>query len=340
MSTRKTILMGMPRGAYSRTFRASAQDRLWADYDVLTPGERPSTDDLLAVAEGRQVDAVLTVWGAPALPTTFWQAHPECRFHGHMAGSVKHFYPGDTVDHLLAEDIVVVSGQFGLGINVAEATLGTMITLSRNLPIYWQTLRETRGWRVDSLPVEPRGLLGATVGLVGASVIGRLVIEMLKPFRCQVLVYDPYLSAEAAAALGVESVSLEALFERGDIVSMHHPQTPETDRMIGAEQFSRLRDGALFINTARPRAIDPDALLAAAQEQRFTIALDVTEPEPLPADHPLRDLPNVWVTPHVAGCGRYGAELVGDIVIEGLEEFLAGQPVTHRYPLERLATLA
>ena len=338
--SRKTVLMAMPRSAYARTFRPEGQERLWSECDVICPESNPSTDDLLALTAGRQLDAVITVWGAPAFPTAFWQAHPECRYFGHMAGSVKHFFPGDTPQHLIDHDITVVSGQFGLGINVAEMTVACMITLSRQFPVLWRKLRDDHVWRVPEVPTEPQGLLGATVGLVAASVIGRLVIEMIKPFRCRVLVYDPYLSDEAAAELGVEKVSLERLLAESDIISMHHPQTPQTDRMIGAEQFKLIRDGAVFINTARPRALDPDALIAAAQEQRFTIALDVTEPEPLPADHPLRDLPNVWLTPHVAGTGRYGAFMVGDIGLDSLDQHFAGQPVTWRYPIERLDLMA
>ncbi|MBI5831213.1 MAG: hydroxyacid dehydrogenase [Armatimonadetes bacterium] len=338
--SRKTVLMAMPRSAYSRTFRAEEQERLIRDFDVIWPESNPSAADMLALADGRQIDAVITVWGAPAFPTAFWQAHPECRFFGHMAGSVKHFFPDATPQYLLDHGITVVSGQFGLGINVAEMTVACMVTLARQFPLLWRKLRDEGAWRVPEVPFEPQGLLGATVGLVAASVIGRLVIEMIKPFRCRVLVFDPYLPDDKAAELGVEKVSLERLLAESDIISMHHPQTPETDRMIGAAQFKLIRDGAVFINTARPRALDPEALLAAAQEQRFTIALDVTEPEPLPADHALRALPNVWLTPHVAGTGRYGALMVGDIVMESLDQHLAGQPVTWRYPIERLDLMA
>jgi phosphoglycerate dehydrogenase-like enzyme len=163
---------------------------------------------------------------------------------------------------------------------------------------------------------------------------------MLQPFRCRVRVYDPYLPDPAAAALGVEKVSLEQLLAESDIISLHHPQTPETDRLLGAAQLAAIRDGALLVNTARPRVFDPEALLAAAHEGRYQIALDVTEPEPLPADHPLRACPNVWITPHVAGAGRYGSLMVGDIVAESLEAYLAGQAAKWRYPIERLAQMA
>lgn len=338
---KRTVLLGMPLAAYERTFRKSEQERLFRLYDVIEPAEKPTTEQLIELSAGRSIDAVITVWGAPPFPRAFWEAHPECGFFGHMAGSVKHFFPGDTAQYLLERDVVVVSGQHGLGINVAEATVGLMIALSRHWGTLWHECRYHQAWRVDFVPYEPQTLLGATVGIVSASAIGRMVIDFIRPFRPRILCYDPYLSDYEAGRLGVEKVAdLKTMFAHCDIISLHHPQTPETDRMIGAAELAAIRDGAIFINTARPRAIDPDALLAAARENRFQIALDVTEPEPLPPDHPLRACPNVWLMPHRAGCGRWGSQWVGDIVMEGLDQYLQGRPVTMRYPLERLERMA
>ncbi len=338
--TKRTVLMGMPRSGYDRTFRRSEQERLEQLYNVIWPTAKPTTEDLLKLAEGQHLAAVITTWGAPAFPVAFWEAHPECKFFGHMAGSVKHFFPDPTPQYLVDHGITVVAGQIGLGINVAEATVGLMIALSRHWGTMWHACRHEGTWRIDSVPFEPQGLLGATVGIVSASVIGRMVMDLIKPFRCHVLCYDPYLSEYAAGQLGVERVELHELLSRADIISMHHPQTPETDRMIGRAEFAQIRDGAVFINTARPRALDPEALLEAAQQNRFQIALDVTEPEPLPADHALRACPNVWIMPHRAGTGQYGSLLVGDVVMEGLDEFLQGRPITRRYPIERLHLMA
>ncbi|MBI2301780.1 MAG: hydroxyacid dehydrogenase [Armatimonadetes bacterium] len=337
---RRTILMGMPWPAYDRTFAPADQERAKALYDLVVPDTRPTTEELLALADGRSLDAVVTVWGAPPLPVAFWEAHPECRFFGHMAGSVKHFFPGDTPQYLLDHGITVVCGQHGLGINVAECTVGLMIALSRRWGTLWHECRYEGIWGSDRTPYEPQTLLGATVGIVSASAIGRMVVEMIRPFGCRVLCYDPYLTDYEAGRLGVESVPLERLLAESDIISMHHPQTPETDRMIGARELGLIRDGAVFINTARPRAIDPEALLAEAQRGRLQIALDVTEPEPLPSEHPLRSCENVWIMPHRAGTGRHGSHRVGQIVMQGLDECFQGRAVAARYPIERLSLMA
>src|SRR5262249_38303951 len=151
-------------------------------------------------------------------------------------------------------------------------------------------------------PAVPHGgryLRGAVVGLVSASTVGREVIRLLQPFDVTILLYDPYLTDADVRSLGVTKGSLDELFGRSEIVSLHAPSIPATRHMIGAEQLRRLRDGALLINTSRGSVIDHDALVAEARAGRIRVLLDVTDPEPLPLDHPLRALPNVQLTPHV-----------------------------------------
>ena len=178
-----------------------------------------------------------------------------------------------------------------------------MIMSAKRLMDYAQHVRHTDGWRSPDIPVDEQHLFGATVGIVGASDVGRVVLRLLRPFDAKVLLYDPYLSAEEARALAVEQVSLDDLFARADIVSLHAPSIPETRHMVGAAQLRRMRDGALLVNTARGSLIDQEALVHEAGSGRIRVALDVTTPEPLPGDSPLRAMPNVIITPHLAGQG-------------------------------------
>jgi len=140
--------------------------------------------------------------------------------------------------------------------------------------------------------------------------------------------------------LGVEKADLETLMSTCDIISFHHPTTPETDRLVGADLLAKIKEGALLINTARPRIFDPEAFLAEARKGRFLIALDVTEPEPLPPDHPLRRLPNVYITPHCAGAGFYGYHRIGESTLQALEDFFAERPVEGAVNLDLWDTLA
>src|SRR5262249_54884850 len=144
-------------------------------------------------------------------------------------------------------------------------------------------------------------------GVIGASRIGRRVIELLRPFDLDVYLFDPYVDAALAESLGVHLVDLDVLLRTCDVVSVHAPQTPQTLDLIGADQLALMRDGATLINTARGGLVDPDALAKELLRGRLCAVLDVTDPEPLPSDSALYELPNVFVTPHIAG--SHGNEL-------------------------------
>jgi phosphoglycerate dehydrogenase-like enzyme len=179
------------------------------------------------------------------------------------------------------------------------------------------------------------------IGLVGASFVGRRVIELLAPFDVEVAVFDPFLTVDDAAGLGVEQVDhLDALCASVDVLSIHAPDVEATRGMFGAAQLSALRDGATFLNTARPALVDQDALEAELRSGRIAAILDVTEPEPLPPDHPLLALPNVFVTPHVAGA--MGNELfrLAELAVVEVERYARGEPPLHpvrREDLDRIA---
>ena len=178
------------------------------------------------------------------------------------------------------------------------------------------------------------------IGIVSASTVGREVIRLLKPFDCKILVYDPYLADEEAEKMGVEKVSLEDLFRRSDFISIHAPLTEETIHMIGRKHFRLMRDGAVLINTSRGKVLDQDALLEECKTGRILVALDVTDPEPLPRDSPLRNLENVLLTPHIAGHSYYGAKKIGEMTLQALEDFFAGREVKNRVDFSRYDILA
>ncbi|MBC7288761.1 MAG: hydroxyacid dehydrogenase, partial [Armatimonadetes bacterium] len=235
------------------------------------------------------------------------------------AGTVKVLFSQELVDqYLIPRGIVVFSANEAIGYNVAEATVGLLIMASRRWPDFIINFRETGKWRPEGIPINGQYLRGCTLGIVSASTVGREVIRLLQGWNVKFLVYDPYLTDEEADRLGVEKVGLNELFERVDHVTIHAPQIPETYHMIGADQLRRLKDGAALVNTARGSVIDHDALYNEAKTGRILVALDVTEPEPLPPDSPLRSLPNVYIIPHVAGAGYYGYFKIGEMTLQAL----------------------
>ena len=168
---------------------------------------------------------------------------------------------------------------------------------------------------------------GSTVGLVAASNIGRRVIELLRPFDIRVLVYDPYLSQEEAAALGVEKSELNELMAASDVVSLHCPLTPETDGLINAARLYLMKKSAFLINTSRGSLLNERDVAEALNQERIAGAgLDVLSVEPPEPDNPLLTAKNCIITPHIAWATRSARQRLLQTSIDNLGAFIAGKP--------------
>jgi phosphoglycerate dehydrogenase-like enzyme len=214
-----------------------------------------------------------------------------------------------------------------------------MLSVQRDLYRHDRQMKAARGWKAADVG-HAHELYHKTVGIVAASMVGRRVIALLRPFACDVVVFDPYLSPADAAALGVRSVSLDELFATGDIVSVHAPSTPETKKVIAAPHFRAMKDGALFINTARAWVVDQAAMLAELRTGRIRAVLDVFEQEPLPGDHPLRDLDNVILTPHISGFTTESRRRLVEAIADDMQRFFSGQAPLLAVSWERLQIMA
>lgn len=185
------------------------------------------------------------------------------------------------------------------------------------------------------------GTHGLTVGVVGASRIGRRVIELLRTaLDAEILLHDPYVSAAEAALLGVTPVDLDTLVATSDVVTLHAPDTPETRNTIDARRIGLMRPGTLLVNTARGPLVDTEALTPHLVSGRLDAVLDVTTPEPLPTGHPLWDLPNVFLTPHLAGAQGNEVGRLGALAVDELARYARGEPFghpVHRADLGRIA---
>ncbi|MFE9570129.1 hydroxyacid dehydrogenase [Streptomyces sp. NPDC006692] len=321
---RPTLLLAMGPGIADRLLadrhRARLADLARTDpylvaHDLAAPA--PPVAAALATAE-----VLLTCWGAPPLTAAVLDAAPRLRAVVHAAGSVKHHI----TDACWERGIAVTSAAAANALPVAEYTLAAILFAGKNVLAAarsYAALRTTPPWPSGT---GATGNYRRTVGLVGASRIGRRVIELLRPFDFEVLLYDPYVSTAEAASLGVEPVSLDALCARSGIVSVHAPQLPETYRMIGARQLALMPAGATLINTARGSLVDEAALLGELLTGRLHAVLDVTDPELPPRESPLYDLPNVLLTPHIAGSLGNELHRMADRALDEVERFAAGAP--------------
>ena len=345
------ILFAPAREHTEKVFAREVMARLEAHFAVDRNDRTADLTEAEVIARIAKCEGLVTGWGssdpgvlrprgAMALTPGIMEAAGHLQIIAHAAGSVRQMLGAVWHDYIAPRGICVFTATVEIGYNVAETAVGLMIMSAKRLMEYALHVRHTDGWRSPGIPVDEQHLFGATVGIVGASDVGRVVLRLLRPFDADVLLYDPYLSAEEARALAVEQVSLDDLFARADIVSLHAPSIPETRHMVGAAQLQRMRDGALLVNTARGSLIDQEALIHEAGRGRIRVALDVTTPEPLPGDSPLRAMPNVIITPHLAGQGRYGHQRIGEAAVQALEDFFAGRAVTGAVDHARWARLA
>ncbi|MCY3901597.1 MAG: hydroxyacid dehydrogenase [Caldilineaceae bacterium] len=296
-------------------------------------GRNYTSDELLELLPGAA--AVITSWGSPQITEEHVAAADELQIVGHAAGSVKtRLAPAGH-----ERGIVLLSAADVIAESVAEYTLWAMLSGQRNLLRYERVMKQERGWKSADEHFG-HSLYAKKIGIVSASMVGRRVIGLLKPFGCDVMVYDPYLSDEDARLLDVRPVTLEELFAAADIISVHAPITPETRRMITCAHFESIRDGALFVHTARTWVLDQDALTAELQKNRFNAFIDVFEPEPLPADHPLRDLDNVFLSPHVSGHTSESRLRLVEEIARDIQRFFNDQPLRLAVPYEKLSIMA
>ncbi|MFF7642638.1 NAD(P)-dependent oxidoreductase [Streptomyces canus] len=281
------------------------------------------TDPLAADALAR-ADVLITGWGCPRLDADALTAAPRVRTVLHAAGSVRSLV-GDAV---WQRGVAVSSAVTGNALPVAEYTLAMILLCGKDTFEHRERFRVTHTYPPPT-ETAATGNVGRRVGVIGASRVGRRLLELLRPFDFTVLLHDPYVSPSEAGALGAELVSLDDLLRRSDIVSLHAPDIPETYRMLDGERLGLIRDGGVLINTSRGALVDPDALADELVSGRLRAVLDVTEPEPLPAGSPLYRLPNVFLTPHIAGSLGNELERLGRIVVEELERLVAGVGLVH-----------
>ncbi len=335
-STPPTVVLAMAPVLTPELFSPALRARLAEFGSVLDPEPLTRFDDERAARLLPQADVLLTGWGCPRIDAAVLDRAPRLRAILHAAGTVK----GHIDEAAWERGIRVCSAAAANAVPVAEYTVATILLAGKRAFRLQRRYRELRGFRLWSHEVPAIGNLGRIVGIVGASRIGRLVLERLQPFDLRLLVTDPTVDAAGAHALGAEWVPLDELLQRADIVSLHAPLLPTTRGMIDRRRLGLLRDGAVLINTARGGLVDGDALTEVLVSGRIDAVIDTTEPEILPADSPLYELPNVFLTPHIAGAMGVETQRLAALAIEELERFAHDAPLQHEVHREDLARIA
>ena len=268
------------------------------------------------------VEVLITSWGCPPLNGDVLRHAPRLRAVLHAAGSVRAHVGQEVFDR----GIRVTTAADANAEPVARYTLAAILWAAKKVPFL---AVDARAYRDDWRYRWAHGELGGTsltVVLVGFSRVGRRVARLLQQVGVTgVLVVDPFADPGAVAACGAELVTLQQALPRADVLSLHAPDLPTTRHMIGDAELAALPPGATLINTARGRLVDQAALEKACRAGLYAI-LDVTDPEPLPSTSVLYELPNVMITPHVAGALGAETRLLTASALTELERYAAGLP--------------
>jgi phosphoglycerate dehydrogenase-like enzyme len=278
------------------------------------------------------VEILLTSWGVPRLDAPALERLPKLRAVFHCAGTVRSFVS----DELWDRGILVTNGADANAIPVAEFTFASIVLAGKKAQFL---ANDARAFRTDWSYSAARGELGnigRVIGVVGFSRIGRRVVQLVQQLEdVTCLVSDPHADPLEVAAAGGRLVSLEQLLPVSDVVTIHAPALPETRHMISQRELRAMKDHATLINTARGSLVDTKALEAECLTGRIQALLDVTEPEPLPEASVLYDLPNVVITPHIAGSLGTETRRMSDAALDDLERYLNGQdPVAQVVPAD------
>ncbi len=277
---------------------------------------------------------IVTSWDSPRIDEKILDLCPDLKAVIHAAGSIKPVIS----DAFIERKIRITNSAVAIGEGVAETALGFAISACKG----FYTLNEDtkNGLWQENIKTKVKDFYDIKVGVISGGAVGRHMVKLLKNFHVDILMYDPVLSAEAIQAIGAEKVSLETLMSECDVVSVHAPSIPATDNMLNASNLCLLQDGAVLINTSRGSVINEQDLIAELEKGRFFACIDVTQTEPPAKDNKLRALPNVVLTPHIAGTATNGLRRVALHVCEEIERLLGGEKMRTEVNLADLAKLA
>ena len=292
-----------------------------------------SSDELAQFARLDRTEIIFSTWGMPTLDAELLNRLPSLRAVFYAAGSVKGF----ATPEAFQRGIVFSSAASANAIPVAEFSAATILLALKRVFPHMRAARDHRTFCRMPVP----GSYKTRVGLVSLGVIAQLTARKLRSLEVEVLAYDPFATSETAADLGVRLVDLTELFAECEVVSIHTPHLPETEGMIGADLISSMKEGATLLNTSRGVVIDEPALCRILKSRPdLTAILDVTHPEPPLPDSPLFRLPNVFLTPHIAGSIDGEVERMGRWMVDEFARYLEGSPLQHRVTQEMLGTMA
>lgn len=306
--------------------QADIEKRIYTKADVLC--------DPVSFSE---VEFIFSTWGMPSFTEDeIRSCFPSLRCVFYGAGTVQAF-----ARPFLHCGVKVFSAWAANAVPVAEMTVAQIILANKGYFVSNRLYHASGRSFANEAFRKCRGNYGETVGIIGAGMIGKLVIHMLKSYNLKVLVFDPFLPNEKAAKLCVTKCGLAELFERSFVVSNHLADNEQTKGMLGYELFSKMRENATFINTGRgAQVVEDDLVRILSERPDLSALLDVTFPEPPSEGHLFYTLPNCLLTPHIAGSAGDEVARMGEYMLSEYEAYRSGTPTQYEVTETMLKTMA
>jgi phosphoglycerate dehydrogenase-like enzyme len=273
-------------------------------------------------------NALITTWDSPRFSLDLLRLAPDLRVIAHCGGEVKSRFPKS-----LFRKLTITNAPVPMARATAEMGATLLLYCARNLDFYRDSLRarSNRIYQHVHLHGAPESMIGREVAMIGFGRIGRALVDLMRGFDLQWLVYDPYVPKSLANQYPVRFTSLQTLLPKAYLLVLTAALTEETRGLLSRARLSRLPDGAAVINIARGGLLDLPALTREVQRKRLRCAIDVTDPlEPLPLAHPLRNLSGAILTPHIAASNFRVRQEMADVVLDDLENFFCRRPVLNR----------
>ncbi len=264
-------------------------------------------------------EILIACWGTPALPA---QLPPNLRYVSYLAGSIKHLL---TREHIVS-GLQVTNWGHSISRTVAEMALLHILACLRRTTHWTLVMHQANGWKNNES--ETGSLFGRRVGIHGFGPVARELLKLLRPFGCAVTVHAPDINATTAARYGISAATaLSDLFADNEIIVELAPLIPATTGIVTEKILRLIRPGGVFVNVGRGAVVDETALLRIAIEGKISVGLDVFSQEPLPADSGFRRLPNVTLTPHMAGPTNDRKCDAGEFALNNLLAYAADRPL-------------
>jgi len=287
----------------------------------------------------KDVEYIFSTWSMPGgsePKDDFGRFMPKAKALFYAAGSVRYF-----AESYFKRGVRIFSAYAANAIPVAEYTVGQILLANKGFYQASVLAKAGKYEKAHELSLAHCGNYNAKIGIIGAGMIGKKVIELLKPYKLDIYVYDVFMNEETAEKLGVKKVDLDTLFSQCDVVSNHLANVPATVGILTKDLFAKMKQNSTFINTGRGQQTDENGMLEVLKEREDLCAvLDVTIEEPPKENSEFYTLPNVFLTPHIAGSQANEVQRMSELIVDELERYLKGEECLYEIADEKLQKMA